>query len=60
MKTLSVADKDEPVIATFKATRLILSQTTETVKKKELNFLVIHRFGDIGGGKRRRQNHFGA
>ena len=55
MKNLSKSDKDEPVIATFKATRLILSQTTETVKKKELNFLVIHRFGDLagsnGGGK---------
>ncbi|MES2266358.1 MAG: DUF5777 family beta-barrel protein [Bacteroidota bacterium] len=49
MKTLSAPTKGEPVIATFKATRLILSQTTETVKKKELNFLVIHRFGDIGG-----------
>jgi hypothetical protein len=45
----------EPVIATFKSTRLILTQTTETNKKKNLNFLVIHRFGDIagadGGGK---------
>jgi hypothetical protein len=50
MNTLSAPEKGEPVIATFKATRLILSQTTETVKKKELNFLVIHRFGDIGGG----------
>jgi predicted HTH transcriptional regulator len=54
MKSLN-ARKGEPVIATFKATRLILSQTTETVKKKELNFLVIHRFGDYaganGGGK---------
>jgi hypothetical protein len=49
MNTLSTPEKGEPVIATFKATRLILSQTTETVKKKELNFLVIHRFGDIGG-----------
>ncbi|AMR30355.1 hypothetical protein A0256_02450 [Mucilaginibacter sp. PAMC 26640] len=49
MKTLSGVPAREPVIATFKATRLILSQTTETVKKKELNFLVIHRFGDIGG-----------
>ncbi|MBB5397771.1 DUF5777 family beta-barrel protein [Mucilaginibacter sp. AK015] len=49
MKTLSTPEKGEPVIATFKATRLILSQTTETVKKNELNFLVIHRFGDIGG-----------
>ena len=49
MKTLSTTTTAEPVIATFKSTRLILSQTTETVKKKELNFLVVHRFGDIGG-----------
>ncbi|MFD0793309.1 DUF5777 family beta-barrel protein [Mucilaginibacter litoreus] len=49
MQSLSATDKAEPVIATFKATRLIFTQTTETVKKKELNFLVIHRFGDIGG-----------
>jgi hypothetical protein len=49
MNMMSAPEKGEPVIATFKATRLILSQTTETVKKKELNFLVIHRFGDIGG-----------
>ncbi|RYU90484.1 hypothetical protein EWM62_07445 [Mucilaginibacter terrigena] len=49
MNTLSIPEKGEPVIATFKATRLILSQTTETVKKHGLNFLVIHRFGDIGG-----------
>lgn len=55
MNSLSAPEKGEPVIATFKATRLIFSQTTETVKKKELNFLVIHRFGDLagaaGGGK---------
>lgn len=49
MKTLSDNPAPQQVIATFKATRLILSQTTETVKKKELNFLVIHRFGDIAG-----------
>ena len=49
LKNLATPDKGEPVIATFKATRLILSQTTETVKKNELNFLVIHRFGDVGG-----------
>ena len=38
-----------PVIATFKSTRLILSETSETVKKNNLNFVVIHRFGDIAG-----------
>jgi hypothetical protein len=49
---LNSIDKDpkgEPVIATFKATRLILSQTTQTVKKNNLNVLIIHRFGDAGG-----------
>ncbi|HEK21733.1 MULTISPECIES: DUF5777 family beta-barrel protein [unclassified Mucilaginibacter] len=55
MNALTAPEKGEPVIATFKATRLIFTQTTETVKKKELNFMVIHRFGDIagsaGGGK---------
>ena len=46
--------KDERV-AIFKSSRFILTQTTETVKKHNLNFLVIHRFGDFagknGGGK---------
>jgi len=42
-------DKGEKVSATFKASRLMLSQTTEMIKKQNLNFLVIHRFGDIGG-----------
>lgn len=51
---MSKDDANGP-IAIFKSSRLILSQTTETVKKKNLNFLVIHRFGDFagrnGGGK---------
>ena len=37
------------VVAVFESSRLILSQSTETVKKNNLNFLVIHRFGDIAG-----------
>lgn len=41
-------NKHEPILSAFKATRLIFSPTTETVKKNNLNFLVIHRFGDIG------------
>ncbi|RVU02701.1 hypothetical protein EOD41_01815 [Mucilaginibacter limnophilus] len=49
MNMLNEGEKEESVIATFKASRLIYSQTTETVKKNNLNFLVIHRFGDIGG-----------
>jgi hypothetical protein len=49
MNALTGSPQGEPVIATFKATRLILSETTETIKKNNLNFIVIHRFGDIGG-----------
>ncbi|OOQ57286.1 DUF5777 family beta-barrel protein [Mucilaginibacter pedocola] len=51
--------KAEPVIATFKSTRLILGATTETVKKNNLNFLVIHRFGDIGGSEGGGKTLFG-
>ena len=49
MNALTGSPQAEPVIATFKATRLILSETTETIKKNNLNFIVVHRFGDIGG-----------
>ena len=46
--------KNERVVI-FNASRLILSQSSETVKKNNFNFLVIHRFGDfagqLGGGK---------
>lgn len=55
LSSLNGSNQPEPVIATFKSTRLILSQTPETNKKKNLNFIVIHRFGDVagaeGGGK---------
>jgi hypothetical protein len=55
LNSLSSSDGAEPVIAAFKSTRLILSSTTETNKKNNLNFIVVHRFGDIagaeGGGK---------
>lgn len=50
MNAMSNDSKAEPVAGAFKATRLILSQTTRTVKKGNLNFLVIHRFGDFAGG----------
>src|ERR1700712_5091831 len=54
LNSLSTDNKNEP-IAIFKSSRMVLSQTTETVKKKNLNFLVIHRLGDVagqqGGGK---------
>jgi hypothetical protein len=51
--------KNEPVIATFKSSRLILGSTTETVKKKNLNFLVIHRFGDLAGSEGGGKTFFG-
>jgi len=55
MSAIDGPAKAEPVIATFKSTRLVLSQTTQTVKKGNLNFQIIHRFGDVagtnGGGK---------
>jgi hypothetical protein len=54
MNSLSTDSTKQPVIG-FRSTRLILSQTTETIKKKNLNFMVMHRFGDFagknGGGK---------
>ena len=44
------ADKaPEKVTATFKSTHLVLLNTNETQKKKDLAFWVTHRFGDIGG-----------
>src|SRR5947209_1883750 len=51
-------NKSGPVVI-FKASRLVLSQTTRTVKKKNLNFLVIHRFGDLAGKNGGGQTYFG-
>jgi hypothetical protein len=49
------SDNKKEHVAIFESSRLILSQSTETVKKNNLNFLVMHRFGDFagdeGGGK---------
>src|ERR1051326_7615839 len=41
--------KDTRVYATFKATKLINAQTTETAKKGTLDFRITHRFGNSGG-----------
>lgn len=38
----------EKVFATFKGAKVINAQTTETVKKKTLDFCITHRFGNIG------------
>jgi len=58
LNSLSTDIKNEPVTI-FKATRLILSQSSETVKRKNLNFLVIHRFGDFSGKFGGGQTFFG-
>ena len=48
-------NKTKGPITIFESPRFILTQSTETVKKKNLNVLIIHRFGDaagnLGGGK---------
>jgi len=46
-------------VAIFAASRLILGATNETVKKGNLNFLVIHRFGDIAGSQGGGATFFG-
>ena len=38
----------EPVIASFKGTRLINLHTIETLGKGSLDFRISHRFGDFG------------
>jgi hypothetical protein len=50
--------KSGPVVI-FKSSRLVLSQTTETVKKGNLNFQIIHRFGDLAGKNGGPQTAFG-
>jgi hypothetical protein len=39
--------KSQKVFATFKTYRLGNAQTTETVKKKHLDFRISHRFGNL-------------
>jgi hypothetical protein len=58
LNSLSTDNTNEPV-AIFRSSRLVLSQTTETVKKNNLNFLVSHRFGDFAGKNGGGQTYFG-
>jgi hypothetical protein len=58
MSAMTANEKPVPV-AIFKSTRLILTQTTEMVKKNEFNFQIIHRFGDIAGSNGGGQTAFG-
>jgi hypothetical protein len=49
------SDKTKEPVTVFESPRLILTQSTETIKKNNLNVLIIHRLGDFagntGGGK---------
>jgi len=58
LDSISTDNKSENVVI-FKATRLILSQSTEMTKKKNLNFLIIHRFGDFAGKQGGGQLYYG-
>lgn len=42
-------NKNQPVIASFKTTRVINSHSTKTLSKRGLDFRITHRFGNIGG-----------
>ncbi|MBU3664206.1 MAG: hypothetical protein FGM41_13565 [Bacteroidetes bacterium] len=42
--------KPVPVYATFKATRVINGQSNEHVAAKHLNFVILHRFGEVNQG----------
>jgi hypothetical protein len=58
LNAISTDTKPQNVVI-FKATRLILSQSTELTKKKNLNFLIIHRFGDFAGKNGGGQLYYG-
>ncbi|TKC65301.1 hypothetical protein FBD94_01745 [Pedobacter hiemivivus] len=49
LKTLDSNNGSPEVEAVFKSTRVVLSQSTETQKKHDLDLRIRHHFGDIGG-----------
>lgn len=55
----SLAPKHVPVIGTYKSTRIILGQSTETLHKRDLDFRVAHNFGDAGGSFGGAKTFFG-
>src|SRR5580698_1140162 len=59
MNAMNAGDKSTGPVVIAKSTRYVLSQTTETIKKGNLNFQVIHRFGDIAGTNGGPQTDFG-
>jgi hypothetical protein len=56
---IKTEDESEKVTATFKSGKLINIQTVETIHKKELDFRVDHRFGDIAGKAGGAKQFFG-
>jgi len=52
-------DNPKQPITIFESPRFILTQSTETIKKKNLNVLIIHRFGDAAGNLGGGQTFFG-
>jgi len=53
------SDKQQGPVTIFESPRLILTQSTETIKKNNLNVLIIHRFGDAAGNVGGGQTFFG-
>lgn len=49
MNTLDSGKSDMTMDAAFKSTRVVLSHSTETQKKHDLDLRIRHHFGDIGG-----------
>lgn len=49
LKTLADTGKYNAVEATFKSPHIVLSHSTETQKKHDLDLRIRHHFGDIGG-----------
>ncbi|MFY8166808.1 MAG: DUF5777 family beta-barrel protein, partial [Sediminibacterium sp.] len=50
LQGLAETPKDEPVIATFKATRVINQQTIEVGGTRSLDFRIHHHFGPFNSG----------
>jgi hypothetical protein len=48
LDSVGTKKKSERTIATFKGSKIIIAQTTETVKRGTMDFNVAHGFGNIG------------
>ena len=59
LNSLSSGEKEDVNVNAFKGTRTIFGESAVTVKKQNLNFLVLHRFGDIAGAQGGGKTAFG-